>query len=186
MSETPSRETSQWQVAHAALARLSRQRAGLDFEEGECLLSAKRASVHTRLGYGSFFEYIERLFGYSPRVTHDKLRVAEALEGLPESRSRCATGRRHGRASVSSRAWRRAKRSKRGSTPLAGARCTKWNGWCPVVAPVTCRAPRKCLPPSGMFCVLMCRETCSRPFAMRLPSCGATRLARSMMTQHSC
>jgi RuvA, C-terminal domain len=40
--------------------------------------------VHRQLGYGSFTEYIERLFGYAPRVTHDKLRVAEALERLPE------------------------------------------------------------------------------------------------------
>jgi hypothetical protein len=36
------------------------------------------------LGYGSFGEYVERLFGYSPRTTYDKLRTAEALETLPE------------------------------------------------------------------------------------------------------
>jgi hypothetical protein len=35
------------------------------------------------LGFGSFGEYIERLFGYQPRSTQEKLRVAEALEGLP-------------------------------------------------------------------------------------------------------
>jgi hypothetical protein len=36
-----------------------------------------------RLGYGSFREYAERLFGYSARLVQEKLRVAEALEGLP-------------------------------------------------------------------------------------------------------
>jgi HNH endonuclease len=36
------------------------------------------------LGHGSFAEYVERLLGYSPRATRDKLRVAEALEHLPE------------------------------------------------------------------------------------------------------
>src|SRR3954470_14497507 len=73
-----------WRAAHEALSRLARQRAVLDFEEGTWLLAAQRAGVHARLGYGSFFEYIERLFGYSPRLTHDKLRVAAALEGLPQ------------------------------------------------------------------------------------------------------
>lgn len=73
----------EWQAAHAALGELARQRAGLDFEEGCCLLAARRAEAHRRLGYGSFAEYIERLFGHSPRLTHDKLRVAAALESLP-------------------------------------------------------------------------------------------------------
>ncbi|HXK19753.1 MAG TPA: HNH endonuclease signature motif containing protein, partial [Polyangiaceae bacterium] len=56
----------------------------MEFEEGKWLLAAQRAGVHARLGYGSFFEYTERLFGYSPRLTHDKLRVAGALKGLPQ------------------------------------------------------------------------------------------------------
>jgi len=73
-----------WQTAHEALVELARLRAGLDFEEGRCLLAARRAKAHRELGYGSFAEYAERLFGYAPRVTHDKLRVAQALETLPE------------------------------------------------------------------------------------------------------
>jgi len=73
-----------WRATHEALTRLARQRAGLDFEEGKWLLAAQHARVHARLGYGSFFEYIERLFGYSPRLTHDKLRVAGALKSLPQ------------------------------------------------------------------------------------------------------
>jgi hypothetical protein len=32
----------------------------------------------------SFVEYAERIFGYGPRLTQDKLRVAESLESLPE------------------------------------------------------------------------------------------------------
>jgi hypothetical protein len=84
VSEADSQETSDWRAAHEALTRLARRRAGLDFEEGTWLLAAQRAGVHARLGYGSFFEYIERLFGYSPRLTHDKVRVAGALESLPQ------------------------------------------------------------------------------------------------------
>ena len=73
-----------WQRAHSELQRLARSRAGLDFEEGRWLLAAWRGGVHVRLGYGSFREYIERLFGYSARLVQDKLRVAEALEALPK------------------------------------------------------------------------------------------------------
>jgi hypothetical protein len=76
--------TASWQQAHEALLRLAKARAGLDFDEGARLLEALRARAHERLGFGSFVEYIERLFGYAPRLTHDKLRVAEALEELPE------------------------------------------------------------------------------------------------------
>ncbi|RYZ04058.1 MAG: HNH endonuclease [Myxococcales bacterium] len=73
-----------WRVTHEALETHARKRAGLDLEEGALLLAARRAEVHRHFGYGSFMEYVERLLGYSPRVTHDKLRVAQALEGLPK------------------------------------------------------------------------------------------------------
>jgi hypothetical protein len=74
----------EWQKAHDALTELARRRAGLEFEEGCWLRVAVAAGVHRQLGYGSFAEYIERLFGYAARLTHDKLRVAESLERLPE------------------------------------------------------------------------------------------------------
>jgi len=73
----------QWQLAHAALVELARERGGLDYEEGIWLLTARRAEAHRQLGYGSFTEYVDRLFGYAPRLTHEKLRVAESLEALP-------------------------------------------------------------------------------------------------------
>jgi hypothetical protein len=46
-------------------------------------LLALRSMAHMHLGFGSFNEYIERMFGYAPRSTQEKLRVAEALERLP-------------------------------------------------------------------------------------------------------
>jgi hypothetical protein len=72
-----------WLVAHEALSRLARERAAADAEEGRWLLAALRAATHVHLGFGSFAEYIERSFGYKPRSTQEKLRVAAALEGLP-------------------------------------------------------------------------------------------------------
>jgi hypothetical protein len=74
-----SSKDSGWRATHEALTRLARLRAGLDFEEGQQLRAAQLARVHERLGYGSFVEYIERLFGYAPRLTLEKLRVAQAL-----------------------------------------------------------------------------------------------------------
>lgn len=87
-----------WQTVHEALVQLAKTRASLDFEEGPCLRAAEQANVHARLGFGSFVEYIERLFGYAPRLTVEKLRVATALESLPES----AQALRDGSASWSS------------------------------------------------------------------------------------
>src|SRR6187399_3697482 len=76
-------QESEWVVAHRTLSRLAKERAAADAEEGRWLLCALRSAAHVHLGFGSFLEYVERLFGYKPRSTHEKLRVAEALESLP-------------------------------------------------------------------------------------------------------
>lgn len=76
-----------WQAAHAALSRLAKQQAAADAAEGRGLLYAFRAATHLHLGFGTFYEYVERLFGYKPRTTQEKLRVAAALEGLPALRA---------------------------------------------------------------------------------------------------
>src|SRR4051812_37383116 len=81
-----------WRRAHEELVRLAEKRAGLDFEEGRWLLRAFRSGAHARLGYGSFNEYTERLFGYGPRLTQEKLRVAEALAGLPATAHELQSG----------------------------------------------------------------------------------------------
>jgi hypothetical protein len=77
-------EAVDWRQAHEDLSRLARARAHLDWEEGRSLLRALRAGAQVHLGFASFAEYVERFFGYRPRWTEERLRVAEALEGLPE------------------------------------------------------------------------------------------------------
>jgi hypothetical protein len=77
-------EVADWKQAHGELVRLAALRASLDWDEGRSLLAALRFGTHLKLGFGSFIEYVERLFGYRPRLTQEKLRVAEALEELPE------------------------------------------------------------------------------------------------------
>ena len=83
----------EWALAHQALSKLRLKRAGLDAEEGTCLLRASRAATHVYFGFASFGEYIERLFGLSRRATEEKLRVAEALEELPELADALRSGR---------------------------------------------------------------------------------------------
>src|SRR5450432_954279 len=78
-----SNEHLDWQGAHEQLSRVAKDRAHLDSEECTSLLRALRAHVHVHLGFASFAEYIERLFGYSPRWIQERLRVAESLEALP-------------------------------------------------------------------------------------------------------
>jgi len=94
-SETSRRQRPpvDWRRAHEDLSRLAKTRARLDREEGESLLNALRSGVHLHLGFGSFAEYVERLFGYKPRWTEERLRVAEALEGLPEMGQALRDGR---------------------------------------------------------------------------------------------
>jgi hypothetical protein len=82
-------------VAHEALSRLAKARAAADAEEGRWLLAALRLAAHVHLGFGSFAEYIERSFGYKPRSTQEKLRVAEALEELPILANALAVGTIH-------------------------------------------------------------------------------------------
>jgi hypothetical protein len=71
-----------WRVAHEALSGLARERAAADAEEGCLLIAAQRSAAHVHLGFACFSQYIERLFGYQPRSTQEKLRMAEALEEL--------------------------------------------------------------------------------------------------------
>jgi len=84
-----------WERAHAELVRIGKQKSALDWEEGRWLLVALRGETHRRLGFGSFAEYVERLLGYGHRTTEEKLRVAEALEHLPQVEQALQEGSLH-------------------------------------------------------------------------------------------
>jgi hypothetical protein len=89
------RGVGEWVRAHQELSRLAALRARGDAEEGRALLAALRAGVHVFAGFGSFVEYVGHLFGYGPRFTHDKLRVAQALESLPQLAAALEAGGLH-------------------------------------------------------------------------------------------
>ena len=84
--------SEEWVQAHEALSRLCLRRAEFDADEGKWLLRAFRAATHAHLGFASFGEYVERLFGLGRRATEEKLRVATALEELPELERALRTG----------------------------------------------------------------------------------------------
>src|SRR5262245_15784885 len=81
-----------WQGVHHRLTSLAKDRAELDEEQGRLLLAALRAGVHGKLGFGSFVEYVERLFGCGPREAAERLRVARALEELPATAEKLREG----------------------------------------------------------------------------------------------
>src|SRR5262245_27605061 len=79
-----------WKEADRQLRTIAAKRAGLDADEARWLMIAKRARVHEQLGFGSFREYVERVLQLQPHTAIDRIRVAEALEELPEIRDALA------------------------------------------------------------------------------------------------
>ncbi len=82
----------EWNEVHDKLVALANDRARLDAEEAVWLLEGLRQSVHVPLGMGTYFEYLERVFGYRPRFAAERLRVAQALEDLAEMRQALRDG----------------------------------------------------------------------------------------------
>ena len=66
------------------LRRIAKRKAALDIEEATWLREAEKHRIWRKLGYSTALEYLEDVFGYSPRTAMDRLRVAKAR---PERRS---------------------------------------------------------------------------------------------------
>ncbi len=81
-----------WKRVHGELTRLARSKGAYDAEEARWLLEGKRVRVHEPLGYSTFLSYLEHVFGYGPRMAGERLRVAEALVGLPAMNDALASG----------------------------------------------------------------------------------------------
>src|SRR3954464_4462601 len=67
-----------------ALRRLAKRRATLDVEEARWLRLGEQQNAWSKLGYVHALEYLEHVFGYTPRTACERLRVANELGGLPE------------------------------------------------------------------------------------------------------
>jgi len=85
----------EWQRIDRELRALAKQRSALDAEELQLLTRAIRIEVWRQLGMASVHEYLEHVLGYSPRQATERIRVATALEDLPELADALATGELH-------------------------------------------------------------------------------------------
>lgn len=73
-----------WQDVDRELRSIAKRQSGLDAELMRALREAERVRLWRHLGCVSMMEYLERVFGYSPRVAQERIRTARKLEELPE------------------------------------------------------------------------------------------------------
>lgn len=64
------------------LRAIATKKCGLEVEEARWLREAERYRVWRKLGFSTLLEYLEDVFGYSPRMAKDRVRVAKALAEL--------------------------------------------------------------------------------------------------------
>src|ERR1044071_8762691 len=81
-----------WRVVDRALRSIAARRAGLDAEELRWLREAEMLQIWRPLGMVSALDYLERVFGYTPRVAEERLRVSRALGELPQLSDELAAG----------------------------------------------------------------------------------------------
>jgi hypothetical protein len=74
----------EWQDVDRELRSIARRQSGLDADLMRALREAERVRLWKHIGCVSMREYLERVFGYSPRVAQERLRTARKLEQLPE------------------------------------------------------------------------------------------------------
>jgi Domain of unknown function (DUF222) len=88
-------EVSEWQSVDCSLRELAKRRCALDAEEARMLARAMRVEIWRRFGNASLHEYLEAVLGYSPRQATERVRIATALEDLPEIADALARGELH-------------------------------------------------------------------------------------------
>lgn len=74
------------------LRKIAARRAGLDAELSRWLRRADEQRIWNVLGYVHALEYLEEVFGFSPRAARERLRVASELARLPAFESALAVG----------------------------------------------------------------------------------------------
>jgi hypothetical protein len=73
-----------WRDLDRQLCSVAKRRGALDQEELTLIREAMAVQLWRPLGMTSMREYLERRMGYGPQVAAERLRVAEALDALPE------------------------------------------------------------------------------------------------------
>jgi len=94
-SEWPGGGEREWQRIDRELRALAKRRSALDADEMHLLACAMRIEIWRQLGMVSLHEYLEHVLGHSPRQATERVRVATALEDLPELADALASGELH-------------------------------------------------------------------------------------------
>ncbi|CAN5716848.1 hypothetical protein BH11MYX1_BH11MYX1_22970 [soil metagenome] len=77
------------------LREIAKKKRTLDRNEMFLLSHAVRRQIWAAFGRASMLEYLEEIFGYSPKVARDRLRVARAIEELPVLAEMLESGEQH-------------------------------------------------------------------------------------------
>jgi 5-methylcytosine-specific restriction endonuclease McrA len=78
------RDGEPWSDLDRQLCSIAERRGALDQEELTLIREAVRVQLWRPLGMTSMREYLERRMGYGPQIAAERLRVAAALDALPE------------------------------------------------------------------------------------------------------
>ncbi|MEO8842313.1 MAG: HNH endonuclease [Kofleriaceae bacterium] len=85
-------EGNNWRELDRELRSIAKRQRALDAEEAALLCVVARQQVWRQFGCATMLEYLEMVFGYGPKVGHERVRVAMAIEALPELREALASG----------------------------------------------------------------------------------------------
>src|SRR5205823_6372836 len=86
------RSDRDWREVDRELRGIAKRRAALDVEEARWVREAPRIRIWREVGCGSLAEYMERRLGYAPHTAMERLRVALAIEQLPEIQAALESG----------------------------------------------------------------------------------------------
>jgi Holliday junction resolvasome RuvABC DNA-binding subunit len=82
--ETAAASRASYREIDKQLRAIAKSKARLEVEEAKWLREAEKHRIWRQLGFATALEYLEHVFGYSPRTAKDRLRVAKELGELPE------------------------------------------------------------------------------------------------------
>lgn len=81
-----------WREIDRELRSIAKRQRALDAEEAALLCVVARQQIWRQFGCATMLEYLEMVCGYGPKVGHERVRVAMAIEALPELREALANG----------------------------------------------------------------------------------------------
>ena len=82
----------EWRALHRRLCAYAKHRRALDAAEAFDPVRAEQLKLYAFHACATHDEYMERILGYGPHAVRERMRVARALVGLPETTAALARG----------------------------------------------------------------------------------------------